>query len=145
MESAAVFTVAWLLFVVCYLLSAISPVPLEWMDDIPYQVFPGCLGLLVSLRSSLALGSSCMHAHRRIASSRSSWWCSSSNLRASIGCCVGTDYLSLLCHVTIMAYIVRISVYKIIVSPVVGVDNFVDIYLASQLTSLVIFLQVRAS
>jgi hypothetical protein len=36
-------------------------------------------------------------------------------------------------------------VYKIIVSPVVGVDNFVDIYLASQLTSLVIFLQVRAS
>ncbi len=47
MESAAVFTVAWLLFVVCYLLSAISPVPLEWMDEIPYQVFPGCLGLLV--------------------------------------------------------------------------------------------------
>lgn len=41
------FTVAWLLFVVCYLLSAISPVPLEWMDEIPYQVFPGCLGLLV--------------------------------------------------------------------------------------------------
>jgi hypothetical protein len=39
----------------------------------------------------------------------------------------------------------RISVYKIMVSPVVGVDNFVDIYLASQLTSLVIFLQVCAS
>lgn len=38
-----------------------------------------------------------------------------------------------------------IRVYKIIVSPVVGVDNFVDIYLASQLTSLVIFLQVRAA
>jgi hypothetical protein len=36
-----------------------------------------------------------------------------------------------------------IRVYKIMVSPVVGVDNFVDIYLASQLTSLVIFLQVR--
>lgn len=38
-----------------------------------------------------------------------------------------------------------IRVYKIMVSPVVGVDNFVDIYLASQLTSLVIFLQVRAN
>jgi hypothetical protein len=39
----------------------------------------------------------------------------------------------------------RISVYKIMVSPVVGVDNFVDINLASQLTLLIIFLQVRAS
>jgi hypothetical protein len=39
----------------------------------------------------------------------------------------------------------RISVYKIMVSLVVSVDNFVDIYLASQLISLVIFLQVCAS
>jgi hypothetical protein len=97
MESAAVFTVAWLLFVVCYLLSAISPVPLEWMDDIPYQVFPGCLGLLVIL-VVLVQQSTCKY------------------------------------------WLLR-RVYKIIVSPVVGVDNFVDIYLASQLTSLVIFLQ----
>lgn len=47
MESAAIFTVAWLLFIVCYLLSAIGPVPLDWMNSIPYQLFPGCLGLLV--------------------------------------------------------------------------------------------------
>jgi TRAP-type mannitol/chloroaromatic compound transport system permease small subunit len=47
MESAAMFTVAWLLFVVFYLLSAIGPTPLQWMDHIPYQLFPGCLALLV--------------------------------------------------------------------------------------------------
>ncbi|ELR18380.1 SPX domain containing protein [Acanthamoeba castellanii str. Neff] len=110
MESAAVFTVAWLLFVVCYLLSAISPVPLEWMDDIPYQVFPGCLGLLVVL-VMLVQQSTCKYwLIRRL-----------------------TDLVRLAPEI--------IRVYKIIVSPVVGVDNFVDIYLASQLTSLVIFLQ----